>query len=67
MSIKDKKLFLMDMDGTLYLGDDLFEPALDFLTSTDATILYLKKWHTKKYMHSVQNHSKSNLRMQDLI
>lgn len=67
MSIKDKKLFLMDMDGTLYLGDDLFEPALDFLTSTDATILYLKKWDTKRYMHSVQNHSESNLRMQGLI
>ena len=79
----------MDMDGTLYLGDNLFEPTLDFLakikeiggkyifmtnnsskgvdsyisklkklgieshaedflTSTDATILYLKKMGYKK-------------------
>lgn len=89
MSIKDKKLFLMDMDGTLYLGDNLFESALDFLakvkeiggkyifmtnnsskgvdayisklkkfgiescaddflTSTDATIIHLKKMGYKK-------------------
>ena len=89
MSIKDKRLFLMDMDGTLYLGDNLFSPTLDFLsrikeiggkyifmtnnsskgvdayiaslkklgieseaedflTSTDATVLYLKKMGYKK-------------------
>ena len=83
-SLTEKKLFLFDMDGTIYLDNDLFDGTLDFLsyvkeiggryifltnnsskgvdkyteklegmgikttaddflTSTDATILYLKK------------------------
>lgn len=83
-SLSDKRLFLFDMDGTLYLDDDLFDGTVDilrrirekggkylfltnnsskgadayvkkmarlgietvkedFLTSTDATILYIKK------------------------
>ena len=29
--LKDKKLFLLDMDGTIYLDDDLFDGTLDFL------------------------------------
>lgn len=82
--LSEKKFFLLDMDGTIYLDDDLFDGTLDFLdtvkkkggkylfvtnnsskstdayvkklerigiasceddflTSTDATILYLKK------------------------
>lgn len=28
---KKKKLFLLDMDGTIYLGDDLFDGTTDFL------------------------------------
>lgn len=84
MALKDKKLFLLDMDGTIYLSNQLFDGTLDFLehvrkkggryifltnnssrgidaylermkhfhipcgpedfvTSTDATIVYLKK------------------------
>ncbi len=31
MSIKNKKLFLLDMDGTIYLGNRLFDGTLDFL------------------------------------
>ena len=31
MALKDKKLFLLDMDGTLYLSDRLFDGTLDFL------------------------------------
>lgn len=31
MLLKDKKLFLLDMDGTLYLGDRLFDGTTDFL------------------------------------
>ena len=27
----DKKLFLLDMDGTIYLDNDLFDGTLDFL------------------------------------
>lgn len=30
-SLKDKKLFLLDMDGTIYLDNDLFEGTQDFL------------------------------------
>lgn len=30
-SLKQKRLFLLDMDGTLYLDDDLFEDSLAFL------------------------------------
>ena len=29
--LKEKKLFLLDMDGTIYLDDDLFDGTLDFL------------------------------------
>ncbi len=31
MSLKNKKFFLLDMDGTIYLDDDLFEGTLEFL------------------------------------
>lgn len=90
-TLKDKKLFLLDMDGTIYLDNELFDGTIDFLsyvksiggryifltnnssksvdkyiekiagmgidaaeddflTSTDATILYLKeKCHRKIY------------------
>lgn len=30
-SLRDKRLFLLDMDGTIYLDDRLFEGTLDFL------------------------------------
>lgn len=89
MDLKDKKLFLLDMDGTIYLDNDLFDGTLDFLahvkksggryifltnnssksvekyieklaslgiestaddflTSTDATVLYLQKKNYNK-------------------
>ena len=31
MKLNAQKLFLLDMDGTLYLDDDLFDGTLDFL------------------------------------
>jgi len=31
MDLTAKKLFLLDMDGTIYLGDNLFDGTLDFL------------------------------------
>ena len=31
MTLKDKRFFLLDMDGTIYLDDDLFDGTLDFL------------------------------------
>ena len=33
MSLQEKKLFLLDMDGTLYLDDNLFDGVLDFLAA----------------------------------
>jgi len=88
-NLKDKKLFLLDMDGTIYLDNDLFDGTIDFLeyvksiggrymfltnnssksvdkyieklatlgikseekdflTSTNATVLYLQKMNYKK-------------------
>ena len=87
--LKEKKLFLLDMDGTIYIDDNLFDGVIeflnyvkniggiyifltnnssksvtkyieklkklgidsncdDFLTSTDATIIYLKQMQYKK-------------------
>ena len=31
MDLKNKKLFLLDMDGTIYLDQELFDGTLDFL------------------------------------
>ena len=30
--LKDKRLFLLDMDGTIYLDEQLFDGTLEFLT-----------------------------------
>ena len=90
MSLRSKRFFLLDMDGTIYLDNDLFDGTLDFLsavkasggkylfvtnnsskstdayvqklakigiesseddflTSTDATCLYLKRYEGKKF------------------
>ncbi len=98
MNLKEKKLFLLDMDGTIYLDDDLFDGTLDFLdqvkkqgakylfvtnnsskgadayvekmkrigipatkedflTSTDATVLYLKKNHPDTLFYAMGTES----------
>ena len=36
MSLKEKRLFLLDMDGTIYLDNDLFDGTLDFLKEVKA-------------------------------
>ena len=36
MELKDKKLFLLDMDGTIYLDNDLFDGTIDFLNEVKA-------------------------------
>ena len=36
MKLKDKKLFLLDMDGTIYLDNDLFDGTIDFLDEVKA-------------------------------
>ena len=49
--LKDVRLFLFDMDGTLYLGDSLF----DFTNELLATI----KANGGRYMFMTNNSSKS--------
>lgn len=51
MNIKDKKLFLLDMDGTLYLGERLFDKVNDFLS--------LVKKRGGRYMFLTNNSSRS--------
>lgn len=51
MTLKDKKLFLLDMDGTIYLGDELFDGTLDFLAQV--------KKNGGRYMFLTNNSSKS--------
>lgn len=47
----DKKLFLLDMDGTIYLGDEIFDGTLDFLNWV--------KGNGGRYMFLTNNSSKS--------
>ena len=37
MNLQDVKLFLLDMDGTFYLGDHLIDGSLDFIDRVRAT------------------------------
>ena len=42
--LKDKRLFLLDMDGTIYLDEQLFDGTLDFLAHVqriDGRAMYL--------------------------
>lgn len=50
-NLKDKRLFLLDMDGTIYLDNDLFDGTLDFLD-------YVKKIGGR-YIFLTNNSSKS--------
>ena len=51
MKLQDKKLFLLDMDGTIYLDDDLFDGTLDFLGQV--------KRNGGRYLFVTNNSSKS--------
>ena len=108
MSLKEKKFFLLDMDGTIYLDNDLFDGTLDFLsavkssggrylfvtnnsskstdayvkklekigiaateddflTSTDATCLYLKRYEGKKFYVSGTKSFEEQLKNEGVI
>ena len=47
----DKKLFLLDMDGTIYLGNEIFDGTIDFLNWV--------KENGGRYMFLTNNSSKS--------
>ena len=49
--LKDKKLFLFDMDGTLYLGNRLFDFTLELLQTI--------RNHGGRYIFMTNNSSKS--------
>lgn len=51
MELKDKKLFLLDMDGTIYLDNDLFDGTIDFLNTIKAK--------DGRYLFVTNNSSKS--------
>ena len=49
--LKNKKLFLLDMDGTIYLDNNLFDGTIDFLTQVKA--------NNARYVFLTNNSSKS--------
>lgn len=51
IDFKAKRLFLLDMDGTIYLGDQLFDGTLDFLSQVRA--------QGGKYLFVTNNSSRS--------
>ena len=51
MQLKDKKFFLLDMDGTIYLDNDLFDGTIDFLNKV--------KENGGRYLFVTNNSSKS--------
>ena len=58
-NLKHKKLFLLDMDGTIYLDNDLFDGTLDFLDCV--------KGNGGKYMFLTNNSSKSKEKYQEKL
>lgn len=47
------KLFLLDMDGTLYLGDEVFDGAIDFINTIKAT--------GREYIYLTNNSSRAGV------
>lgn len=51
--LKDIELFLLDMDGTIYLGEQIFDGSLDFINKIIKT--------NRKYVFMTNNSSKNKL------
>ena len=49
--LRECELFILDMDGTLYLGDDVFEGAVDFIHTLERT--------GKQYIYLTNNSSRA--------
>jgi HAD superfamily hydrolase (TIGR01457 family) len=58
-TIRDKRLFLLDMDGTLYLGNKLIDGAKAFLQEL--------RRQKKRYLYLTNNSSKSVVHYQDKL
>ncbi len=57
MDLKDKKLFLLDMDGTIYLDHELFDGTLDFLTyveKIEGRVMYLTNNSSKSVLKYIE-------------
>lgn len=52
-SLHESKLFLLDMDGTLYLGDEVFDGAVDFIHTLEKL--------GKKYIYLTNNSSRAGV------
>lgn len=67
MELKDKKLFLLDMDGTIYLDNDLFDGTIDFLAhvrKSGGRYIFLTNNSSKsvdKYIESLHHSEKNQL------
>lgn len=49
----NSKLFLLDMDGTLYLGDEVFDGAVDFINTIEDT--------DRRYIYLTNNSSRAGI------
>ena len=52
-ALKACRLFLLDMDGTLYLGDEVFPGAVDFIRTLENT--------GRRYIYLTNNSSRAGL------
>ena len=53
--LKSKKLYLLDMDGTIYLGNELFPFTKKFLKDVEKQELYKEKCRRKDYRYDSFN------------
>ena len=52
-ALKACRLFLLDMDGTLYLGDEVFPGAVDFIRTLENT--------GRRYIYLTNNSSRAGI------
>ena len=53
--IKEIKCFILDMDGTIYLGNELFDFTKDFLNKVEENIISLQITHQRVSRHILIN------------
>jgi len=68
--LRSKKLFLFDMDGTLYLGNKLYDftlELLDMLKKTGRHYLFMTNNSSKSVDDYVKNWQASALKLTEMI